>query len=197
MNMASMRAAVAAAARPAGYTVRLGDTLSAIAGRVYHDTAAWPVLYWANRRTVRWADVILAGQQLAVPAEPAVIPAGPSQLGPAVPRPAAAVSRPARTHAPSYVPARATLDVQSAGSYSGGAPGSFASCVIARESGGNATAVNAASGAGGLYGFLPSTWASLGYSGLPENAPAWEQTQAFGKLYAEAGASPWSAYDGC
>lgn len=38
--------------------------------------------------------------------------------------------------------------------------------MIARESGGNAQAVNPASGAGGLYQFLPGTWQSLGYSGL-------------------------------
>jgi soluble lytic murein transglycosylase-like protein len=75
-------------------------------------------------------------------------------------------------------------------------PGSFQECVIARESGGDASAVNPASGAGGLYGFLPSTWASLGYSGLPEDASVAVQTQAFDKLYAEAGTTPWSS-DGC
>ena len=74
--------------------------------------------------------------------------------------------------------------------------GSIEQCIISRESGGNPRAVNPASGAGGIYQFLPSTWASLGYSGLPENAPAWEQKQAFDKLYAQAGAGPWSS-DGC
>ena len=74
---------------------------------------------------------------------------------------------------------------------------SFQQCVISRESGGNPGAVNASSGAGGLYQFLPSTWSSLGYGGLPENAPVWEQNQAFQKLYAQAGTSPWSPSDGC
>ena len=78
-----------------------------------------------------------------------------------------------------------------------GAPGSFQSCVIARESGGSATAVNSQSGAGGLYGFLPSTWQSLGYSGLPENAPVSVQNQAFQREYSLAGTSPWGPYDGC
>jgi LysM repeat protein len=79
-----------------------------------------------------------------------------------------------------------------------GAPaGSFQACVIQRESGGDATAVNPSSGAGGLYQFLPSTWASLGYSGLPQNAPVSEQTQAFNTLYAEDGSSPWAPSDNC
>jgi hypothetical protein len=77
----------------------------------------------------------------------------------------------------------------------------FEACVISRESGGNPAAVNPASGAGGLYQFLPSTWASLGYavaypSGA-QTAPVSVQRAAFAKLYAEAGTSPWAPYDGC
>jgi len=81
-------------------------------------------------------------------------------------------------------------------STSSGASG-FQECVIQHESGGDPTAVNPTSGAGGLYQFLPSTFAALGYSGLPENAPVWEQNQAFWKLYAEQGTAPWAPYDGC
>jgi resuscitation-promoting factor RpfC len=73
----------------------------------------------------------------------------------------------------------------------------FEACVIARESGGNPRAVNPTSGAGGLFQFLPSTWSSLGYSGLPENASVATQTQAFWKLFAQAGKQPWSPSDGC
>ncbi len=98
--------------------------------------------------------------------------------------------------APSATPAA----VPSAGpvqqaSYSGS--GGFQSCVIQRESGGNASAVNPSSGAGGLYGFLPSTWQSLGFSGLPENASVAEQNAAYAKEYAQSGGAAWSAYDGC
>ena len=57
------------------------------------------------------------------------------------------------------------------------------------------------SGAGGLYQFLPSTWASLGfasaYPGGAQTAPVSVQRAAFAKLYAEAGTSPWAPYDGC
>jgi hypothetical protein len=79
----------------------------------------------------------------------------------------------------------------------GAAPGSFQACVIAAESGGNAQAVNPTSGAGGLYQFLPSTWAALGHSGLPENASVAEQNQAFQQQYAQSGTAAWSPYDGC
>jgi LysM repeat protein len=178
------------AARPAAYTVRPGDTLSSIAGRVYSQPAAWTVLYWSNRGTVRWADEIEAGQVLTVPAEPAEIPAAPAQLGPPAPAPARELA--AYTAAPAQSPGY----TQAAAVTYRGVPGSFQECVIARESGGDASAVNPASGAGGLYGFLPSTWASLGYSGLPEDASVAVQTQAFDKLYAEAGTTPWSS-DGC
>ena len=82
-------------------------------------------------------------------------------------------------------------------SYSAPSGGGFQSCVIRRESGGNARAVNPSSGAGGLYQFLPSTWAGLGYSGSPQNASVATQNQAFQKLYAQAGSSPWSPSDHC
>ena len=79
--------------------------------------------------------------------------------------------------------------------------GAFESCVISHESGGNPRAVNPSSGAGGLYQFLPSTWASLGfasaYPGGAQTAPVSVQGAAFDKLYAEAGTSPWAPYDGC
>jgi soluble lytic murein transglycosylase-like protein len=73
----------------------------------------------------------------------------------------------------------------------------FQACVIQRESGGNPAAVNPSSGAGGLYQFLPSTWAALGHSGLPQNASVAEQNQAFQQEYAQSGGAAWSPYDGC
>jgi hypothetical protein len=69
--------------------------------------------------------------------------------------------------------------------------------IIADESGGNARAVNPQSGAGGLYQFLPSTWAALGHSGLPENASVAEQNQAYYQQVAQSGYSAWNASGGC
>ncbi len=81
-------------ARSASYTVRSGDSLSSIAGKVYHKQNAWPVLYYANRAKVHWANLVSTGQVLKVPALPAKIPAAPGQTGPAAVAPAPATARP-------------------------------------------------------------------------------------------------------
>lgn len=95
---------------------------------------------------------------------------------------------------PSHVaPVSAPTTSVSAGHTSGSG---YEGCVIEHESGGNPHAVNSSSGAGGLYQFLPSTWASLGYSGSPQDAPVSEQNAAFQKLHSEMGSSPWET-DGC
>jgi len=97
---AARRTRVRRPASPAtSYTVQPGDSLSAIAQRLYHNPAAWPVLYWRNHSQIRWADSINIGQVLRVPAEPAQIPGAPAQLQPAPP-PAAATT--------SYVPRHAS-----------------------------------------------------------------------------------------
>ena len=180
-----------AASGPSWYTVKAGDSLSAIAGRAYHNQDAWPVLYWANRSKIHWANVIEPGQVLRIPVEPSNIPDPPGLLGPA-PAPAAQVS------APSASPASATAQGATQASYSGGAPGgSFGQCVIARESGGNAQVMNA-TGHYGLYQFSASTWAA--YGGSPADfghASVAQQNQVFANALAQGGQSNWSAYDGC
>lgn len=79
--------------------------------------------------------------------------------------------------------------------YSGN--GGCQSHIIRDESGGNARAVNPASGAGGLYQFLPSTWHALGHSGLPQYASVAEQNQAYHQQVSQSGYSAWSASGGC
>ena len=186
------RAALTTApARPTSYTVRSGDSLSAIAGKVYHKQNAWPVLYWANRDKIHWANIVGEGQVLKVPAMPGKIPAAPSQLAPAPP-PAPA---PAPVAASSAAPARAASPASS--SYSGGASSSFESCVIARESGGNSQAMNS-SGHYGLYQFSASTWAAYGGSSADfGHASVSEQNRVFNSAMAQGGQSNWSPYDGC
>lgn len=175
-------------------TVRPGDSLSSISQREFGSSASWPALWWANRHNVHNPSVIQAGERLVVP--------GSHKVKPWLTR-AALAAIPAAVHAPVAAPAApsaSTGAVTSAApaqqaSYSGS--GGFQSCVIQRESGGDPSAVNASSGAGGLYGFLPSTWQALGHSGLPENASVAEQNAAFAQEYAQSGGSAWSAYDGC
>ena len=194
------RAAHAAApAKPASYTVRSGDSLSSIAGKVYHKQNAWTVLYWANHNKIRWANLVGEGQVLKVPALPAKIPAAPSQLAPApppAPAPApASASASAPVAASAAAPAQATSSVSSG--YSGGASSGFEACVIARESGGNSQVMNS-SGHYGLYQFSQSTWVAYGGSAAAfGHASAAEQHQVFSNAVAQGGQSNWSAYDGC
>ena len=175
-------------------TVRSGDTLSSISHREFGSAAKWPALWWANRHSVHNPSMIQVGERLQVPSSHKVKPwltrAALTAIPAAAPAPA-----PVAAAAPSGTGTSAA-PVQATATYSG-ASGSFQSCVIQRESGGNASAVNGSSGAGGLYGFLPSTWQSLGHSGLPENASVSEQNAAFAQEYAQSGGAAWSAYDGC
>jgi LysM repeat protein len=180
---------------PSSYTVRSGDSLSAIAGRVYHNPNAWPVLYWVNHSQIRWANVIETGQVLRIPVEPAKIPAPPALSGPSAP-PAPAAAAPAS--AASGSASGSASSAMTAGTYSGGVPGgSFGQCVVAHESGGNAQVMNG-TGHYGLYQFSASTWAA--YGGSPAdfgNASVAEQNQVFANALAAGGQSNWSAYDGC
>jgi nucleoid-associated protein YgaU len=57
------------AAHGAKYTVRKGDTLSAIAQREYGDANAWRRIYDANRDQLDNPDVIHPGQELKLPAK--------------------------------------------------------------------------------------------------------------------------------
>jgi len=192
-TLAAVKRAVhtAAPAKPTSYTVRSGDSLSSIAGKVYHKQNAWPVLYWANHSKIRWANIVGEGQVLKVPALPAKIPAAPSQLAPAAPPPAAAPAPVAASAAPVQATSSAS------GSYSGGASSSFESCVIARESGGNSQVMNS-SGHYGLYQFSESTWVAYGGSASDfGHASAAEQHQVFSNAVAQGGQSNWSGYDGC
>jgi hypothetical protein len=177
-------------------TVHSGDSLSSISQREFGNKASWPALWWANRHKIHNPSMIQAGERLVVPGSHKVKPWLTRAALAAIPAPAPAPAPVAAPAAPSASTGSATsaAPAQQA-SYSGS--GGFQSCVIQRESGGDPSAVNASSGAGGLYGFLPSTWQSLGHSGLPENASVAEQNAAFAQEYAQSGGSAWSAYDGC
>ncbi|MDQ2815054.1 MAG: transglycosylase family protein [Actinomycetota bacterium] len=187
---ASQHAAPSTTARTVKYTVRPGDTLSAIAGRVYHDERAWPVIYWANHSKIQFANDIAVGQVLEIPAKPARIPNAPGELG--ITASPAVVSAP-EAASPVYQAAPATAT--STSTYSGG--GGFTSCVIARESGGNSQVMNS-SGHYGLYQFSASTWSAYGGSSSDfGNASVAEQNKVFNNALAAGGQSNWSAYDGC
>jgi LysM repeat protein len=198
--LSATRPAAKHAAAPVTYTVKSGDTLSAIASHYYQDPNFWPAIYWANTHQIRYANEIQVGQVLTIPAKPAHAPAPPSEL-----------SAPAPVHASSYeevAPVQhqdqgateqtATVEspVQSL-TASTEADSSFQQCVISRESGGNPQAMNS-SGHYGLYQFSASTWAE--YGGNPADfghASVSEQNHVFDNAIAAGGQSNWAPYDGC
>jgi len=177
----------AAKAVPLTVTVRHGDTLSKIAKRVLGSTRKWPVLWYANRHRVHNPNLITAGETLRVSYQ-RQSPRMVHMALAAIPRP-----KPAPVRVRHAAVVQATYSAPA--TYSGGS--GCQAHIIADESGGNPRAVNPYSGAGGLYQFLPSTWAALGHSGLPQNASVAEQNQAYYQEVAQSGYSAWAASGGC
>ncbi|MGH3237659.1 MAG: LysM peptidoglycan-binding domain-containing protein [Streptosporangiaceae bacterium] len=57
----------AAQPAPRTYTVRSGDTLSAIAERFYHNPGDWQWIYQANKSTIHDPNSIYVGERLTIP----------------------------------------------------------------------------------------------------------------------------------
>jgi LysM repeat protein len=176
------------------YTVVSGDTLSRISARFCGTPGDY--LSLAGASGITNPNLIYPGQTIKLRCH-----AAPLQLTVAS---TSGAHRSSASHAERAPGRHARLGRHAAppaGTVSTAGMAAFEACVISRESGGNPAAVNPASGAGGLYQFLPSTWASLGYAaaypGGAQTAPVSVQRAAFAKLYAEAGTSPWAPYDGC
>jgi hypothetical protein len=184
--------AVASFSGPQSVRVKPGQTLSSIAADVLGSPRRWPILWWDNQSKIPNPNALRSDIRLHFGTWRHVRPWLSRRAMRAIPKPAPVQVASTTSTAQPVASAPAT----DAATYSG-APGSFQACVIARESGGNPSAVNPSSGAGGLYQFLPSTWAALGFPGLPEYASVAMQNAAFEKAYAESGTSPWAPYDGC
>ena len=72
-----------------------------------------------------------------------------------------------------------------------GGPYSIPTYIVMCESGGNYSALNPSSGAGGAYQILPSTWELYGGHGEPQNAPKAEQDRIAAEIWADSGPSAW------
>jgi septal ring factor EnvC (AmiA/AmiB activator) len=72
-----------------------------------------------------------------------------------------------------------------------GGPYSIPAYIVMCESGGNYSALNPSSGAGGAYQILPSTWQLYGGQGEPQNAPKAEQDRIAAAIWADSGPSAW------
>jgi septal ring factor EnvC (AmiA/AmiB activator) len=72
-----------------------------------------------------------------------------------------------------------------------GGPYSIPAYIVICESGGNYSAVNPSSGAGGAYQILPSTWQLYGGKGDPQDAPKAEQDSIAAQIWADSGPGAW------
>jgi septal ring factor EnvC (AmiA/AmiB activator) len=72
-----------------------------------------------------------------------------------------------------------------------GGPYSIPTYIVMCESGGNYSALNPSSGAGGAYQIIPSTWELYGGKGEPQNAPKAEQDRIAAEIWADSGSSAW------
>jgi hypothetical protein len=189
------------------HTVQPGDTLSGIAASAGVSlTNVEAANHW-----IKNPNLIYVGQVVHVPdGRSGITPAAPtyyqapaaSSTPPASSDTSAAASgtssvspgssESSGTSSVSSGTSSASTSTPAASTGGGSAPSSFQQCVSWRESGNNPTASSS-----GLYGILPSTWASLGYSGTAGSASVAQQNQAFQQLYAQDGTSPWAPYDGC
>jgi LysM repeat protein len=206
------------------YQVNTGDTLSSISAQIYGSSKYWTTIYWANKKIIKYANIIYVGQTLVIPTVPRVL-AAPSAMSPVSPpqpqRPAHTVSATTSVgrsgvQSQTYqcgdgdgdgydIPcselhrsASTSAPTTSAPTISYTGSSSFQSCVIAAESGGNSQVMNA-SGHYGLYQFSYSTWIAYGGGASSfGNASVAEQNQVFANAMATAGgANNWSPYDGC
>lgn len=72
-----------------------------------------------------------------------------------------------------------------------GGPYSIPTYIVMCESGGNYSALNPISGAGGAYQIIPSTWEAYGGKGLPHEASKAEQDRIAAEIWADSGPSAW------
>ena len=72
-----------------------------------------------------------------------------------------------------------------------GGPYSIPTYIVMCESGGNYSAINPSSGAGGAYQILPSTWDLYGGQGEPQSAPKEEQDRIAAEIWADSGGGAW------
>jgi septal ring factor EnvC (AmiA/AmiB activator) len=72
-----------------------------------------------------------------------------------------------------------------------GGPYSIPAYIVMCESGGNYSALNPSSGAGGAYQIIPSTWKLYGGQGEPQNASKAEQDRIAAEIWADSGSSAW------
>jgi LysM repeat protein len=162
-----------------GYTVKSGDTLSAIAAHEYGRAADWPAVWWANRHQVKNPSLITAGQRLTLPASGTVAPwlarAATAAIPAAAPAPAPAQPTSATASASATASGATAAPAPAPAPAAGSSGGVNWSAIAACESGGNWSADTGNGFYGGLQ-FTEGTW--LGYGGGQYASSASQATPA-------------------
>ena len=172
---------------PASYTVRAGDSLSAIAAHAYGSAADWPAVWWANRHQVANPNVIAVGQRLRLPASGRV----PSWMARAATAAISAGSAPAASASAAQAgPAAPVQATSAAPAFSGGVNwAGIAAC----ESGGNWSA-NTGNGFYGGLQFTQQTWLANGggqYAASANLASPAQQIAVAERVLASQGIGAW------
>ena len=172
------------------YTVRPGDTLSAIAAHEYGRAADWPALWWANRHRVPNPSMITAGQRLRLPDSPRVKQQMVRAAMAAIPAPPSAASP---VSAPAAAPAAAPPAATSAAPAPGSSGGVNWSAIAACESGGN-WSTNTGNGFYGGLQFTQQTWQAYGggqYATSANQATPAQQIAVAQRVLAGQGIGAW------
>jgi len=172
---------------PASYTVRPGDSLSAIAARAYGSKADWPAVWWANRHQVTNPDMIAAGQRLRLPAS-GHVPRWLAKAALAAIR--AAGSAPA---ASASAPSAGSPAAQQAATPAPASGGANWAAIAACESGGNWSA-NTGNGFYGGLQFTEQTWLAYGggqYAASANLATPAQQIAVAQRVLAAQGIGAW------
>ena len=170
------------------YTVKAGDTLSAIASHAYGRAADWPAVWWANRHKLANPSLITAGQRLRLPASGTVKPSIAQAALAAVQGPPA-VSAPVSAAPPTTTAAPVSAPAAAPASSSGVNWNAIAAC----ESGGNWSA-NTGNGFYGGLQFTQSTWQAYGggqYAPSANQASAAQQMAVANRVLAGQGIGAW------
>ncbi len=182
---------------PASYTVKQGDTLSAIAAHTYGREADWPAVWWANRHQVTNPNMIVIGEKLRLPAS-GQVPAWMARAAQAAipaPPPAPAPA-PVATGGVSQADSPAPAPVSTSSSSGGAAASSGGvnwSAIAACESGGNWSA-NTGNGFYGGLQFTQQTWQGYGggqYAPSANQATPSQQIAVAQRVLAGQGIGAW------
>lgn len=178
------------------YTVQQGDYLAQIAEE--HGIDSWAVLYAVNDEKIDNPDLLLVGQELDVPADPAAVDVDavdiPSEPAPQ-PQPEAGGSSQATAQsqaAPQPEPDAGQQAPQPSQPASGSVWDRLAQC----ESGGK-WSTNTGNGYYGGLQFHPGTWASFGGHAYAPNAHLASRAEEIAVAQRVQAAQGWGAWPAC